>query len=822
VTEVNPLLPEADVSGLIYFKNNYVGVSFNGLGMFSSDGTHWTQSNITASTNNLYDVAGNTTEAIAVGTGGATFVSSNGKTWTPGQVVGSNTLVGITWTGNEWIVVGYNGELDTSPDGVTWTNQPAGAVGAILYAVTYTGFSYVTVGQAGIISTSTDSKSWVTHNSPNLTQAGNLTGVAYNPTPGQQDLVAVSDTGLVFTSIDQGDTWNQVVGAPVGTGTGDWQRVHWFPNPGIFVAVGLGETIMTSPDGFNWTLSTVNKIPPAPLVTYELFDVAANPTGTHAVASGANTLIFNTSDFDTWNQKYEGIYPNLYGFFFLGNFTSVATDDQLSIVEVGTDPDANSDSIVAFSTDGGASFAASVTVPVNTLDSETFNPNGVAYSPTLAEYAAVGRNNSVELSTDGGFSWLISWTYNRKKHEEPSFNGITWAGNQFVAVGIYGNYTDGGNSDVSLGPIQESPDGTNWFKVDGVSIQSMYGVGANGNGRVAAVGANGEVAVTSDINDGTNSQWSGQELSSLPQLNSVAYGNGLWVAVGVGGAAFTAPDVTNADGTLTWSVNGIGGEKSNLNGVFYSNGLFYVCSADGLLFMSADTLSWLPCVEPDPNGLINGATTTFGTAVLSAQGNTYVGVPPSPPIPGIIITKQPKDTAAVLGKAFSLSALGKSVDPSNSSITYPVFYQWEQNGTELTNGGNVINSNEATLTINPTKSTSAGNYTVLISNGLKTVLSHIAHVTVNFPPKVTTQPVSQHVLVASQLILTVQATGTPVLKYQWLWNGKPLVNNSVVKGANSATLQILFTQPRRSGSYQCKITSPYGTVLSNIANIKMG
>jgi hypothetical protein len=125
------------------------------------------------------------------------------------------------------------------------------------------------------------------------------------------------------------------------------------------------------------------------------------------------------------------------------------------------------------------------------------------------------------------------------------------------------------------------------------------------------------------------------------------------------------------------------------------------------------------------------------------------------------------------------------------------------------------------LTINPANAGSAGNYTVLVSNGLKSVLSRIAKVTLNFAPTITVQPLSQHVLQASSMSLTVSATGSPTLKYQWYWNGQPLQNNAVIEGATSKTLRILVTQPKRSGAYTCVVSNPYGKATSNIANVVM-
>jgi hypothetical protein len=640
-----------------------------------------------------------------------------------------------------------------------------------------------------------------------------LTGVAYDPNPGNQILVASGDSGQIFTSVDQGNTWSVDAGAPP---VAAWENVRWFQTPGLFVVTGYGDSIMTSPDGKNWTVATSNTAPALTYAPYYLADVAETPSGGQAVSVGQNTLIFNTTNYSTWNQLYMGVYANL---------NAIDTDGLLGIVEVGGPTPHLDDpkellAPVVFSVDA-AHFGISEMEPVNlynTASEINFNPQAVAYSPTLATFAAVGADNSVQISTDGGLDWTVTLTYTAKGYEEVSFNDIKWVGAEFIAAG---NQPPNDGKAVSLGNLQFSPNGVIWAATGhGVTSEDMRGLATNGNGRVVAVGVAGEVTVTSDAQDGQSANWVGIELNGLPTMNKVAYGNGLWVAVGDSGASFTAPDVTNPDGTLTWTANGMDGATENLNSVRFINGIFYAFGAAGDIFMSLDGFAWLPCVGPDATGMIDGVGSPLGVNMLGVADGTFLGTPPSS-VPAVKITKQPSDTAAVSGKSFNLSALGISED-TTTGVFYPVFYQWLFNGVDLVNGGNVINANEATLTINPANGSSAGNYTVLVSNGLRSVLSRKAKVTLNFAPTITVQPLSQHVLQASSMSLTVSATGSPTLKYQWYWKGKPLLQSAVIQGVKSKTLRILVTQPKRSGAYECVVSNPYGKATSNIATVKMG
>src|SRR5204862_3493183 len=62
-------------------------------------------------------------------------------------------------------------------------------------------------------------------------------------------------------------------------------------------------------------------------------------------------------------------------------------------------------------------------------------------------------------------------------------------------------------------------------------------------------------------------------------------------------------------------------------------------------------------------------------------------------------------------------------------------------------------------------------------------------------PIITAQPQSQHVLVYHDTMLSVSASGTAPLRYQWRWNGASL------RGATNSVLQLTNAQPAQAGDY---------------------
>lgn len=80
-----------------------------------------------------------------------------------------------------------------------------------------------------------------------------------------------------------------------------------------------------------------------------------------------------------------------------------------------------------------------------------------------------------------------------------------------------------------------------------------------------------------------------------------------------------------------------------------------------------------------------------------------------------------------------------------------------------------------------------------------------------FLPSITTQPASQGVLAGHPAIFTVVAGGTPVLTYQWHFNG------SILPGATGSSFTIAAPTPANVGAYSVGITNAFGGIVSSNA-----
>jgi hypothetical protein len=196
------------------------------------------------------------------------------------------------------------------------------------------------------------------------------------------------------------------------------------------------------------------------------------------------------------------------------------------------------------------------------------------------------------------------------------------------------------------------------------------------------------------------------------------------------------------------------------------------------------------------------------------------------------ITQQPKSVTVTAGQSATFTVL--------ASGTGPLSYQWKKNGAAISG------ATSASYAISSTTTASAGSYTVTVSNTAGSATSAAAVLTVNAaaakktavaspttvttaaittasvttattavptPPAITTPPQSQTVAIGGSVVLSVSATGTGPLSYQWTKNGVPVL------GATNATLALSNIQAGDSGYYAVAVYNSAGLVWSDPASL---
>ena len=144
----------------------------------------------------------------------------------------------------------------------------------------------------------------------------------------------------------------------------------------------------------------------------------------------------------------------------------------------------------------------------------------------------------------------------------------------------------------------------------------------------------------------------------------------------------------------------------------------------------------------------------------------------------------------------------------------PLAYQWQDNGNNLTDGGNISGSTTTNLIISSTAAADVGTYTVTVTNVAGSATSSNALLTIiPSAPVIILQPASQTVVVEGIAQFVVSAIGNKPFFYQWSFNGTNLV------GATNAALTLTDVQFSQAGTYAVLITNILGSVTSSNATL---
>jgi uncharacterized delta-60 repeat protein len=160
-----------------------------------------------------------------------------------------------------------------------------------------------------------------------------------------------------------------------------------------------------------------------------------------------------------------------------------------------------------------------------------------------------------------------------------------------------------------------------------------------------------------------------------------------------------------------------------------------------------------------------------------------------------VITSQPQGGTFTAGEPVTLS-----VTAEGSGLSY----QWFLDGEEIEG------ETSGTYTFTAVYSAS-GAYTVEVKNSLGRVTSDTAAVIVESRPVIATHPAGGAYTAGDTLVLSVSATGSPTLLYQWTKDNEPIV------GATSATLNIAPVNVSHAGVYRVTITNSFGETISDAA-----
>lgn len=189
-------------------------------------------------------------------------------------------------------------------------------------------------------------------------------------------------------------------------------------------------------------------------------------------------------------------------------------------------------------------------------------------------------------------------------------------------------------------------------------------------------------------------------------------------------------------------------------------------------------------------------------ATLRTQvyGQTQTGLP--------TITTQPSGLSAAVGGTATFTVAATST--TDTAFTY----QWQKDDAEIPG------ATSSTLTLSNVQAGDIATYAVTVSNTVGSVTSSGATLVVTgLPPTITTVPTSRTVAAGALETLTVTASGSPTLTYQWRKGGIALANDANISGVTTPSLTISNVQADNGGVYDVVVTNSVTSVTSTGATL---
>jgi arylsulfatase A-like enzyme len=188
-----------------------------------------------------------------------------------------------------------------------------------------------------------------------------------------------------------------------------------------------------------------------------------------------------------------------------------------------------------------------------------------------------------------------------------------------------------------------------------------------------------------------------------------------------------------------------------------------------------------------------GDAGSYTVVVTNGVGNSITSSPAVLTVTSLDFLAQPQSRTDDYGATATFT-----VTPAGAP---PFTYQWQKNGAELTNGGNVSGVTTNTLTLTSVSWLDAAGYSVVVSRGPgNSVTSAVATLAVR-DPAITQQPASRTNVVGTPATFSVAAAGTPTVTCQWRRENTNLVDGANISGSTSNTLTLASVAPGDRASY---------------------
>ena len=143
------------------------------------------------------------------------------------------------------------------------------------------------------------------------------------------------------------------------------------------------------------------------------------------------------------------------------------------------------------------------------------------------------------------------------------------------------------------------------------------------------------------------------------------------------------------------------------------------------------------------------------------------------------------------------------------SNNYPVTVSWYKDGSKITGASGT------SYTVTAATTASAGTYSCSVTDGTLTANCSNFSLVVNQIVRITQQPTNQMVSAGANVSLSVTATGTGPLNYQWYFNSQAM------NGKTTAQLDLSNITADNSGNYYCVVRNGGSNATSSTAAVSV-
>jgi hypothetical protein len=266
----------------------------------------------------------------------------------------------------------------------------------------------------------------------------------------------------------------------------------------------------------------------------------------------------------------------------------------------------------------------------------------------------------------------------------------------------------------------------------------------------------------------------------------------------------------------------VGGPFSTTNETFSLSNM----GTNSLTWSLANTSSWLNA-SPGGGTLATGGTTNV-TVSLSSNAYSLTSRIYTATVwftnlnDGVVQSRQftlAVGLPTILSQPQGLAVCDGSPASFNVSVsgTPTLYFQWQKNGTNLTDGTNISGSTTATLVLNPTTTNDDGSYTVIITNTCGSVISSVASlVVVSSPVVLPPGPTNQTVMAGGTATFSVAVFGIGPFTYQWQLNGTNLPNGIITTVAGNGGYGYSGDNGRATNA---SLNNPYSVAVDAASNL---